>query len=46
MLTQLFEEIAALIEKYYSLVHDLYGVEWTSVLIQRLQVHRLWFVCV
>ena len=41
MLTQLFEEIAAVIEKYYSVVLDLYGREWTSFLIERLQVQRL-----
>lgn len=39
MLTQLFEEIAGVIERYYSTVESLYGESWTEVFIQKLQVH-------
>lgn len=39
MLTQLFEEIAGVIERYYSTVESLYGENWTEVFIQKLQVH-------
>ena len=39
VLTQLFEEIAGMIEQYFPTVETLYGVKWASVLIHKLQVN-------
>ena len=38
MLTQLFEDIAGVLEKYQVLVEKHYGTEWISYLVQHLQV--------
>ena len=38
VLTQLFEDVAGVVEKYYHTVDTLYGSEWTQLLIHKLQV--------
>ena len=38
MLTQLFEEVAAVLDEYYSVVHSCYGNSYMLHFLQQLQV--------
>jgi hypothetical protein len=38
VLTQVFEEVAAMVEQHHHTVETLYGADWTHTLIHQLQV--------
>lgn len=44
VLTQLLEDIAGVIERYYSVVETVYGPKWTRLLVQKLQVSLLFLL--